>query len=155
MVPVEPSPNFSLAELTTSGNHPEVENVLPDGWFPRLEVVAAKLEQARAILNCPLRISYGYRSPLLNHLCGGSPTSDHMQARAADFNPIGLGREDAFAALWADAAFMSDVDQLILERGCIHLGMGLRKRREGRGDRPYPLLAVWPEPLPPPDPVAA
>lgn len=142
--------HFSLEELTSPGNHQDMVNALPDGWQPRIQALAEKLEEARAILATPLRVSYGYRCPALNQACGGSLTSDHMYARAVDFNPIGLGRRAAFELLWAHPTFMQGVDQLILERGCIHLGLGPRKRHEGRGDLPlYPLLAVWPEPLPP------
>ena len=141
--------HFTREELVSNGNHPGIPNEVPKGWEDRLQALAEKCEQARAILGVPLRVSYGYRSPALNHACGGSLTSDHMYARAVDFNPLGLSRVEAFIKLWNDPMFMSGVDQLILERGCIHLGMGPRRRQEGRGDLPvYPLLAVWPAELP-------
>lgn len=143
------TPNFSLEELTTSGNHPAIPNDLPAGWESRLLAVAQKLEEARAILGVPLRVSYGYRSEELNRACGGSRTSDHMNAAAADVNPVGMSRESAFRKLWADPSFMEGVDQMILERGCVHIGIGARLRKQGRGDMPlYRLLAVWPAPLP-------
>jgi hypothetical protein len=143
------TPHFSTEDLTSRGNHPGIENTVPKGWEDRLQVLAGKLEEVQAILGVPLRISYGYRCPALNQACGGSLTSDHMYARAVDFNPVGLGREAAYRKLWAHPMFMSGVDQLILERGCIHLGLGARRRQQGRGDMPlYPLLAVWPEALP-------
>lgn len=142
------SPHFTLEELVTNGNHPDIPNDLPEGWQERIQTVANKLEKVRGILGVPLHISYGYRSPALNAACGGSETSDHMQALAVDFNPVGISRGDAFRKLWEDESFMVSVDQMILERGCIHIGLGSRVRHEGRGDRPYPLLAVWPKPLP-------
>lgn len=141
--------HFTREELISNGNHPGITNEVPKGWETRLQVLAEKLEEARAILGVPLRISYGYRCPALNQACGGSLTSDHMYARAVDFNPVGPSRESAFRKLWAHPMFMAGVDQLIIERGCIHLGLGPRRRQEGRGDLPvYPLLAVWPESLP-------
>jgi len=141
--------HFTREELISSGNHPGIQNEPPKGWDNRLQILAEKLEEARAILGVPLRVSYGYRCPALNQACGGSLTSDHMYARAVDFNPVGLGRETAFRKLWIHPMFMSGVDQLIFERGCIHLGLGPRRRQEGRGDLPtYPLLAVWPAALP-------
>lgn len=144
------TPNFTREELTSSGNHPAIPNDPPKAWDSRLKALAEKMEEARAILGVPLRVSYGYRSPALNQACGGSMTSDHMYARAVDFNPVGAGRSESFQKLWSHPSFMAGVDQLILERGCIHLGMGPRRRQEGRGDLPlYPLLAVWPAPLPP------
>lgn len=146
---VDLTPHFSLEELTTNGNHPEVDNALPTGWESRLLALAKKLEEARAILGVPLRVSYGYRSEVLNTACGGSKTSDHMQAAAVDINAVGVDREQVFRTLWAHESFMSGVDQMILERGCVHIGIGSRLRHQGRGDMPlYRLLAVWPEPLP-------
>lgn len=141
--------HYSLEQLTTNGRHPEIPNVLPAAWLDRAKRVAMKLEQAREILGVELRTSYGYRCEALNKACGGSPTSDHMNMLAADFNPLGLSRVDAFRKLWSDPHFMEGVDQLIFERGCLHVGLGARIRHQGRGDMPhYPLLAVWPEPLP-------
>jgi hypothetical protein len=140
--------HFTDEELTTSGNHPDVVNEPPDSWAPRKLVLAEKLEEMRSILGVKLRIVYAFRCPLLNTLCSGSATSDHMQLRAADVVPSGMTLKEAYLKLWAHPTFMAGVDQLILERGCIHLGIGLCTRKEGRGDRPYPLLAVWPAPLP-------
>ena len=148
------SPHFTLAELTRSTHGP---NPVPEGFEKRLRRVAAKLEEARAILGVPLMVSPngGYRCPSVNQSAGGSETSAHMFAMAADFNAKGLDREAAFRALWAHPTFMQDVDQLILERGCIHMGLTLAQpRRQGRGDcdkngqRHYPLLAIFPAPLP-------
>lgn len=141
--------HFTREELTSRGRHPNIPNDLPKGWEPRLLALAQKLEEARAILGVPLKVSYGYRSPALNQACGGSDTSDHMFCYAVDSNPVGMGREDAVRLLWAHPSFMRGVDQLIIERGCIHLGIGPCKRQQGRGDMPfYPLLAVWPAALP-------
>ncbi len=148
------SPHFTLSELTTSTHG---ENLVPAGFEKRLRRVAAKLEEARAILGAPLVISRngGYRCPAVNQAVGGSDTSAHMFALASDFNAKGWEREDAFRALWKHPAFMQDVDQLILERGCIHMGLTLAQpRKQGRGDcdknglRHYPLVAIWPAALP-------
>ena len=42
------------------------------------------LEPLRVKLARPVVITSGYRSPALNRAIGGSPTSHHMQGRAAD-----------------------------------------------------------------------
>jgi len=42
------------------------------------------LQPLRVHLKRPVVITSGYRSPALNRAIGGSPTSHHMQGRAAD-----------------------------------------------------------------------
>ena len=48
------------------------------------------LEPLRVKLARPLVITSGYRSPALNRAVGGSPTSHHMQGRAADIIVPGM-----------------------------------------------------------------
>ena len=82
------SEHFSLAELTSSdyavrhslNNMPEDAEVLEN-----LHILAQGLERCRAILNKPMVVTSGYRSPKVNSAVGGSKTSDHMKGLAADF----------------------------------------------------------------------
>jgi zinc D-Ala-D-Ala carboxypeptidase len=48
------------------------------------------LEPLRVKLARPVVITSGYRSPALNRAVGGSPTSHHMQGRAADIIVPGM-----------------------------------------------------------------
>ncbi len=48
------------------------------------------LEPLRVKLACPVVITSGYRSQALNRAVGGSPTSHHMQGRAADLIVPGM-----------------------------------------------------------------
>ena len=48
------------------------------------------LEPLRVKLARPVVITSGYRSPALNRAIGGSPTSHHMQGRAADLVVPGM-----------------------------------------------------------------
>lgn len=48
------------------------------------------LEPLRVKLARPVVITSGYRSPALNRAIGGSPTSHHMQGRAADLIVPGI-----------------------------------------------------------------
>lgn len=146
--------HFSEEELLRTDTG--LPNELPAGFRCRLLKVATKLERAREILGGPILITSGYRAPAVNHAVGGSTTSVHMFALAADFNPTGMDRETAFRKLWADFHWMEDVDQLIFERGCIHMGLSLGSaRRWAHADvqdpvrgRTYPRIAVWQEALP-------
>ncbi len=151
--------HFPLAELTTSGRHPEIDNTPPDALLSNGEKISAKLEQARAIWSaklgheCNVRVSYGYRCPALNAACGSiSTTSAHLEFLAADAVPKGNTLREAWNALRLDPTFMEDVDQLIIERGCIHIGLATAvrpdaPRHELRTESPgphYPLWAIWP-----------
>ena len=48
------------------------------------------LEPLRVKLGRPVVITSGYRSPALNRAVGGSPTSHHLQGRAADLIVPGM-----------------------------------------------------------------
>lgn len=150
--------NFTLEELTTNGRHPEIENVPPACLMENGKSLAAVLENVRAALDDrPVRVTYGYRSPALNRACGGSQTSAHVDFCAADLVPMGgwtLG--GAFQQLIRCPEVMRDVDQIILESGCIHVGIRLARhgnvsRHEIRneswadGKRCYPLIGIWSE----------
>jgi hypothetical protein len=90
----------------------------------------------------------------LNDAVGSQDTSAHRLFLAADAIPEGMELRAAWDALVADPDFMVDVDQLIIERGCIHMGLavpahGNVPRHELRLDagpvdhRTYPLFGHW------------
>lgn len=150
--------HFTVEELTRSKDG--IPNDLPIGLSGNLLRVALKLEQARAIWaarlghECFVRVSYAYRGPELNPAVGSKSTSAHLLALAADAIPGGLTLREAFDALMADSHFMEDVDQLIIERGCIHIGLPvpahdnvarreLRLDKDVDGVRTYPLFGHW------------
>ena len=156
------APHFPLDVITTNGKHPEIDNTPPDVLIENGSLLSWKLEQARAIWSkklgreCHVRITYGYRCPQLNTACGStSTTSAHLEFSAADCIPEGMTLREAWDALREDPEFMKGVDQLIIERGCIHIGLpvkahGFVARHELRldttvnGVRSYPLWAIWP-----------
>lgn len=153
--------NLSVEDMTTVGRHPGIDNAPPLAYAKNLVLTAEKVEQAFAILSRVLgktvtpSISYGYRGPALNAAVGGEPTSAHALGLAADLIiPAELGIKRAFEALRDDPVYMVDVDQLINERGCVHVGLPIPRhdyvpRHELRGDatvngrRTYPLLGIW------------
>jgi zinc D-Ala-D-Ala carboxypeptidase len=148
------TPHFTLAELTKVGSHVRIDNTPSEDVVAKLRRVADKCEQARAIWATPVNVSYGYRCPALNEAVGGSETSAHMLGLAADLIPDGIGLRAAWDALVADPSFMVDVDQLIIERGCVHFGLAVPlhnniPRHELRldatvdGVRGYPLYGHW------------
>lgn len=146
--------HFSLEELTTNGKHPEIDNTPPESLASNALKIAEKCEQARKIWGVPVRVSYAYRCDALNIACCGSTTGVHREFLAADVIPKGIDLEPAFWMLAKDPVFMSNVDQLIVERGCIHIGLPgerqnyhprheLRKDQTIKGVRHYPLVGIW------------
>lgn len=79
------TPHFAAAEFAVSARYPALVQPVPPlllGYAQLLATLA--LEPARAALGRPLRITSGYRAEALNTAVGGSPTSQHLLAQAAD-----------------------------------------------------------------------
>lgn len=79
------SKNFSLEEFAVSASHPELVVPVPVTKVGRVvKLVLTILQPARDKWGHPFRILSGYRSDALNKAAGGSPTSQHRMAEAAD-----------------------------------------------------------------------
>jgi len=79
--------HFTLAELTQSSTalRTGIKNIPSPHTIANLKVLAEGLEQVRSLLNVPIFITSGYRSPTLNRFIGGSQSSAHCLGFAADF----------------------------------------------------------------------
>lgn len=128
------SAHFTLAEFETSQTAARrgIDNRVPERLMPNLQRLVGALEQVRQIAGGnSLRISSGYRAPQVNALVGGSATSDHMDARAADFTIPSFGTPLELCLLIAGSEIQ--YDQLIHEFGAwVHMsvpGQGQRARR--------------------------
>lgn len=97
-----------------------------------LRRLARSLESIQQLLEHPLSITSAYRSPELNRLVGGVPTSRHALGLAVDFVCPAFG--NALAVSQAIAASSIRFDQIIHEYGrWVHLGLaprGAKVRRE-------------------------
>jgi hypothetical protein len=155
--------HFTAEELVTSGKHPEIDNSLPEKFDGNRLKVAELLEEARAILteyygeDTPIHVKYAWRGSELNKACGGERSSAHLEMLAADTYYTGHESSEVAQILFEHPTFMKNVDQLIIERGCLHYGLpcaasAYQARRELRkdawvnGERHYPLIAVWRSP---------
>lgn len=79
------SDNFRLGELTVSSSHPHLVEPIPDELTPRaVRLIVTCLQPIRDHVGGRVRVSSGYRSRALNRVLGGSPTSQHTAAEAAD-----------------------------------------------------------------------
>jgi len=127
----------------------------PADIIENIRKVNAKEEEARTILGVPLSNSCCWRPLEVNRFLKSSDSSAHVLALGVDMLPHGLSVEEAFKKLAEHPTFMATVDQLIIERGCVHMGLATPKhdnipRCELRGEthdpdgsRHYPLLRVW------------
>jgi zinc D-Ala-D-Ala carboxypeptidase len=79
------------------------------------------LEPLRAIVNAPIVVSSGYRSPALNKAIGGSMSSAHMVGLAVDLSVPGMSVYDVCKRA---ALVIPHFDQIIDEFGSwVHLSI--------------------------------
>lgn len=108
------SEHFTLEELCfsdTAARH-GIDNTAPVHLHGNLSRLCRMLEQVRGILGKPILINSGYRSPNLNSLVRGQPSSQHLTGCAADIRVPGMTPNEVCKAIIA-----SDIqfDQLIRE----------------------------------------
>lgn len=131
------TPHFSVREMQASeaAARYNIDNRLPPQMEGNMLRLCGMLETVRARFG-PLRVTSGYRAPRLNALIAGSPTSAHMDGRAADFQPLDPDLSLRDVALWI-ASSKLEVDQLIYEFGAwLHLGIA----RHGETPRRQALM---------------
>jgi uncharacterized protein YcbK (DUF882 family) len=71
--------NFSKKEFDSKDGSP-----MPPEVLLNVQKLATQLQALRDVLNAPIRINSGYRSPNHNNAVGGSKNSQHVFGRAAD-----------------------------------------------------------------------
>jgi zinc D-Ala-D-Ala carboxypeptidase len=107
--------HFTLAELTHSqaADRKGLDNTPPPDVITRLAATGHGLEMIRALVQCPIIISSGYRSPAVNAAVGGAKASQHLTGQAADITAPWFGppKNLMAAIIKANLPF----DQCILE----------------------------------------
>ncbi|MBF0283605.1 MAG: peptidase M15A [Magnetococcales bacterium] len=130
--------HFKLSEFTasmTAVRHGVPVVILPGSheWGNLQRLCEDVLEPLRTATGGPIRILSGYRPPELNRLVGGSPTSAHLKACAADLQVGDHAPYDL--ALWLSRSGLP-FDQVILEfNRWVHVAVAepnLRPRRQVR-----------------------
>ena len=133
------TPHFKLGELcktkyvTADGNIPSravIENLIRVcGWLEELRVVAGVRPRSKVASDCTsapdpgaapegIVINSGYRSPEVNRLAGGVPSSNHVTGCAVDIRCAGKEQMIRYAAILLDIADETkrDFDELLLEQ---------------------------------------
>ena len=120
------SEHFTLGEVcktshkTKDGNIPSrvaIENLknICENWLEDLRYSHSTLYGDGEE---PIIITSGYRSPEVNKLAGGSPTSNHLVGCAVDIRCIGVEQALRYANILLDIAdgTKRDFDELFIER---------------------------------------
>ena len=115
---------FSKREMERSATATRLglSNSLPEDLVPNATLVAEHLDIAREHFGRPVRVLSCYRSPAVNAAVGGSRTSAHRFAMAADVEIDGVSVLEL--CKWC-AENISDFDQIIYEfgeDGWMHIG---------------------------------
>ena len=126
------SENFTLDELTNSeiALRRDIDNTPTADVLQNLRMLADGLERVRSVLGHPMRISSGYRSPLLNAIVGGSRNSYHIRGLAADFTCTAFGTPRDVAMAIVTAADSIDYDSIIHEGRWVHIQFSDNPRRQ-------------------------
>ena len=135
------SEHFLLGEMCKS-SHKEINNIPSPEALENLKRLCVWLEALRSRYNLryvlgngersvsppnsggeevtaePIIINSGYRSPALNKLVGGSPTSNHLTGCAVDIKVYGIEQAFRYAVILMDYADETnqDYDELLVER---------------------------------------
>ena len=111
------SEHFTLGEVTKS-SHQEVYNIPSHVAIENLKRVCGWLEELRRRAKTPIIINSGYRSPELNKIVGGVPTSNHLSGCAVDIKVYGIEQAMRYAVILMDYAdeTKQDYDELLIER---------------------------------------
>ena len=119
--------NFTFNELTSTSHNEllEANRESAKAFMKQLKYVAGTLEEIRAVLGVPLRVTSGFRNNALNKAVGGSATSGHTKGLCADFQPIGMEISNAFDMIQANKSKCPSLKKCIYESvygaKCLHI----------------------------------
>lgn len=126
------TPHFKLSELVVTDEKDLKELNREEGLKIKDKIIklAEFAEKVRAVLNCPMTITSGFRCEKLNNKIGGSPFSQHRLCEAIDFIPAKMSAKEAFTEIIISGI---EYGQLILEkRGVghiLHISIGTKRQK--------------------------
>lgn len=96
-----------------------------------ISLVAAVLDPLRTAYGKPIRISSGYRCPILNKAIGGVANSQHMKGEAADIDTGSMVENRKLAKLIVELKL--PFDQLIDESNYAWIHVSYKRKGDNRG----------------------
>lgn len=137
------SKDFSLAEFVASQEATRacIDNTPPADVLENIRETCGRLEVVRGALGHPIIITSGFRSPKLNAMIGGVPTSAHVQGYAVDFLCPGFGTPYQVIARLMSSGIKWD--QCIYEGAWVHISFDPRMRQEVLTAKFTPSGAVY------------
>ncbi len=129
-MPTSLTPHFTLEEMVFSQQATRlgINNVPSPQYIDSLKNLCENiLEPLREIVGKPVNVNSGYRSPDLNRAIGGSPTSQHMEGKAADIRIEGFSAQALFDLINESTL---PYDQLIQEfDSWVHVSFDSKRQR--------------------------
>ena len=122
--------NLWLHEFEVSASRPDLVEGVPDALLPDLiELAVTGIQPIRARVGA-IEILSGYRPKALNKAVGGSPSSQHMKAQAADLLPRHMSAGDLFLQIQRDQEKLN-LGQVIYypAEGFVHVALPSGKYR--------------------------
>lgn len=129
--------NFKISELEYSdtARKYKIDNRIPDELESNVKRLLEFLQDIREKWGSGIRITSGYRCPVLNKAVGGSKTSAHMSCNAVDLYPCNCKFEE-FKQFIVNYLSDKNFDQCIIEKSgkskWIHLGLYNNSRKQRR-----------------------
>lgn len=125
--------HFTLEELTHSQTAARLglDNEPSPDVVDALTRTAHGLEMVRVLLQAPILVSSGYRSPKVNRAVGGAANSQHILGEAADFTAPGFGDPTEIVRAIMRSTRPIPYDQLIVEFGrWVHISFSRSPRHQ-------------------------
>lgn len=124
------SKHFTLDEFVRSDTavRKGIDNNPSDSIIENLKITAMGMEEVRELLQVPILVTSGYRSPVLNRTIGGSKSSAHMQGFACDFIAPKFGNSLAIVNKIKESGIL--VDQCIMEGTWTHISFDPQMRQK-------------------------
>lgn len=127
------TPDFSLAEFRVTSQ--KIENNVPHDYIPRLKCLCSAILQPLRDKLGSLEVTSGFRTERVNEMVGGSPSSQHVQAEAADIKARSASPDETWLELlrMGEAGFPIDQAIYYIETtGHIHVSHTTRKKNRNQ-----------------------
>ena len=138
--------NFEQWAVSSTAKQKGIDNSVPSNFYPRIkELIEKILDPLREAWGSDIIVTSGYRSATLNKAIGGSNTSAHSHAYAADLVPVGRSINEfaLFVMHWLNdnnIKFDQFIDEHKPNSAWVHIAI---KNDSGQQRKQYLLYKSW------------